>query len=213
MIKKIITLTLYLSLFLHTNLTSAINITINNATEWKLITETDGIKVFERWITNNKAKVKERTGKMTINCSINDVIALIKNIKKTPLWIKDAEKVENIKTEDSNTWYVHTILDTPWPFNKQDMVSKYKIVENSNENEAKILITQDKKLLPPIKGIDRLDSFYATWEIYAIKNNKVKVIFTTTSTKPPKYPSWAQDPVVRRVFINNLRNFKKLLNN
>ena len=63
-----------------------------NTTSWELISETNGIKILERWITNdNKIKVKERTGKMTLNCSIEDVIDIIHDVNKTSVWMKDAE--------------------------------------------------------------------------------------------------------------------------
>jgi hypothetical protein len=214
MINRIFIAVFCFSLFVSTQQILAISIDNNKTTEWELISETNNIKVLERWVINEKElKVKERTGKMIINCSVNDVINLIKDTKRTPLWMKDAEQVKKLKVEGDNIWYVHTILDTPWPFNKQDMVSRYDIKEDKDHKTVRILISQDDKLVPKIKGVDRLDTFNAEWDITYIKGNKVKVTFTTISTKPPKYPSWAQDPVVRRVFINNLKNFKNLLNN
>lgn len=191
----------------------AIELEESNNTKWELISEDSGIFLSERWVTNNKLKVKERTGKMHINCSISDVINLIHNDKQTHLWMKSAERVEVLKIVSNNEWYVHTILDTPWPFSKQDMVSRYRVETNKETKITRVFINQDGKLLPPIEDIDRLDTFNAVWVIEQVKEGKVKVTFTTTSTKPPEYPSWAQDPVVRKVFTSNLKNFKTLLNN
>lgn len=186
----------------------------NSKTDWELISEANGIKLLERWITNdNKLKVKERTGRMTLNCSVEDVLNLIHDSKRTQLWMESAEQVEIIKVVNDNTWYVHTILDTPWPFSKQDMVSKYSVIRDIDSKNVRVLIEKNNALLPPIQDIDRLDSFNAEWIIEYVKENKVKVTFTTISTKPPEYPSWAQDPVVRKVFTTNLKNFKSLLNN
>ena len=214
MANKISRILFYLTFVGVVNTTLASDFKKTDATEWELISDDSGIELKERWITTNtKLKVKERTGKMTLNCSVNDVINLIHDDKRTHLWMKDAELVEVLKVTSNNEWYVHTILDTPWPFSKQDMVSKYKIVRNPDNKITRIFILKEDKLLPPIRDIDRLDTFNAEWVIEHINNNKVKVTFTTTSTKPPKYPSWAQDPVVRKVFTSNLKNFKALLNN
>ena len=150
---------------------------------------------------------------MTLNCSTEDVLDIIHDADQTHLWMRNAETVEVLKVVDDKEWYVHTILDTPWPFSKQDMVSKYTIVKSPDKDIVRVLIVKEDKLLPPLQEIDRLDSFSAVWIIESVKKNRVKVTFTTTSTKPPKYPSWAQDPVVRKVFTSNLRNFKALINN
>lgn len=178
---------------------------------WELISEDNGIKVLERWVNNGSdVKVKERSGKMTLNCSIEEVIELIANVDKIPFWMCNVESSKRVKTVNENTWYVHTILDAPWPFDKQDMVSKYDV--RRKDNLASVIIVKEDKLVPPQKDIERLDTFSAEWVIEQVKENKVKVTFTTKSTQPPKYPSWAQDPVVRKVFSSNLKNFKALIN-
>ncbi len=185
----------------------------SNASNWELISESNGIQVLERWVTNDKnLKVKERSGKMTLNCSADDVLNLIEDTQRTGQWMDDVDEVKRLRTVDDKEWFVHTILDTPWPFNKQDMVSKYDVIRDDVHNIIRVLITKEDKLLPPQKGIDRLDTFNAEWVIEKVKDNKVKVTFTTKSTQPPKYPSWAQDPVVRKVFSNNLKNFKAIIN-
>lgn len=184
-----------------------------NTSAWELISESNGIKVLERWVTNEKnLKVKERTGKMTLRCSVDEVLELISDSKRTHLWMSNVEAVKVIKSVTADEWYVHTILDAPWPFNKQDMVSKYHIVENADHTYAKVFIEKEDNLLPPQNEMDRLDTFNAEWIIEQVKEGKVKVTFTTKSTKPPKYPSWAQDPVVRKVFFDNLKNFKAIVN-
>lgn len=182
-----------------------------SSSHWELISEANGIKVLERWVTNDKnLKVKERTGKMTLNCSIEEVVNLISDIERTHLWMCDVESVKKLKTVNDNTWFVHTVLDTPWPFSKQDMVSKYHIKHDTGKTI--VFINKEDKLLPPQEDVERLDTFNAEWIIEQVKEGKVKVTFTTKSTQPPKYPSWAQDPVVRKVFFNNLKNFKSVIN-
>jgi len=184
-----------------------------SGSSWELINDDSGIQVLERWVINEKnLKVKERSGKMVLNCSVTEVLNLICDTKRTHLWMRNAEQVDKLKTVSDKEWYVHTILDTPWPFNKQDIVSKYTIVDNAETDVIMVVIVKEDKLLPPQKDIDRLDTFSAVWTIEKVKKNRVKVSFTTKSTKPPKYPSWVQDPIVRNVFFNNMKNFKYLLN-
>ncbi len=179
---------------------------------WELITESFGIKVYERWVELDKdIKVRERSGKMTLHCSVEEVIELISDISRTQLWMSNVEKVEVIKSVSVKEWYQRTVLDAPWPFSKQDMVSRYIVEQDVANSTAKVTILRETNLYPEQEGVDRLDSFNAEWEIVAVNKNKVKVTFTTKSTKPPEYPCWIQDPVVRNMFFSNLKNFKKLL--
>lgn len=180
--------------------------------DWELIIQNDGIEVFERWVeTEEHIKVKERTGKMTLHCSEIEVINLIADATKTHLWMNNVESVKILSKTNCNEWYIRTVLDAPWPFGLQDMVSKYTIEKTANENKTIVYIDQANNIYPNQEGIDRLDSFVAKWEVTKTGKNTIKVSFTTCSTKPPEYPSWMQDPVVRKVFLSNLKNFKKVL--
>ncbi|MBI9066188.1 MAG: hypothetical protein JEZ09_02775 [Salinivirgaceae bacterium] len=182
------------------------------ASVWKLISNVDGIEMFERWINIDKdTKVRERTGKMTLRCSADEVLSLISNASRNREWMSNVEEVKVIKRSNDSDWVVHTILDVPWPFNKQDMVSNYKVTRNIVTGEIIVLVLSEKTLLPKHKDFDRLDTFNAEWVIKPCGNNKAKVTFTTKSTRPPEYPSWVQDPVVRKMFMTNLKNLKTLL--
>lgn len=179
---------------------------------WELITESNGIEVFERWIQlEPKLKIRERTGRMILNASVDEVLGLIADVSKAALWMKNVEEVALLKSISKTEWYQRTVLDAPWPFSKQDMVSKYIVHCNPEKTEAHVIIKKESELFPKQDGINRLDSFNALWEVIKINDHKVRVVFTTTSTKPPEYPTWVQDPIVRNIFFSNLRNFKKLI--
>lgn len=179
---------------------------------WELVTESYGIRVYERWVeTAANVKVRERSGKMVLHCSIEEVLDLISDISKLSLWMRNVEKVELLKSVDSSEWYQRTVLDAPWPFSKQDMVSRYIVHHIKGDTKANVSILKETKLYPKQDGIQRLDSFNAKWEIEQLNTDKVKVTFTTMSTKPPEYPCWVQDPVIRNMFFSNLKNFKKLI--
>lgn len=186
----------------------------NESLEWELVTESYGIKVYERWVeTESKLKVRERSGNMTLHCSVEEVLALISDLTKVALWMGNVEAVEMLKNVNEKEWYQRIVLDAPWPFKKQDMVSRYIVHHKTGDTKATVTILKETELYPKQEGIDRLDSFNARWEVEEVNVNKVKVTFTTMSTKPPQYPCWVQDPLIRNMFFSNLKNFKKLIAN
>jgi len=183
-----------------------------NDTKWVVVTNEDGIEVMERWVTiENNVKVRERSGRMNLNCSMEEALALISDETKIHLWMSNVESVSMLKKVSPSEWYVQTNLNAPWPFGKQDMVSKYTVVKDETNNTVKVFITPENKLVPKQNNVERLDTFNAQWDLSITERGKVKIVFTTKSTIPPEYPTWMQDPVVRKVFFANLRNFKSIL--
>ncbi len=182
--------------------------TPDNTEKWELISEKEGISVFERWVTNEDNKnVRERSGKMIMYSSVNEVVDLITNTTKTKLWMSNVDNVK-LLSQKNNELLIYTIFNSPWPFGKQDMVSKYSIKKSGKHTY--VYIDQASSELPKQKDVTRLDTFTARWEIEDCGSH-LKVTFTTRSKVPPEYPAWVQDPIVRKIFYSNLYNFKDVL--
>jgi len=179
----------------------------DNDAEWVLVTEDTDIKVFERWISVEKNRARERSGKMVLNCKPEDLLAVITDPNKTDIWMSNVEECRIVRRINSNEWFVYTLMDAPWPIGKQDIVSKYTVVHR--DGRIYVNIDQQTDLIPKKKDIERLDTFSARWEITPVSENTVNVNFTTQSTQPAKYPQWAQDPIVRKTFLNNMKKLRR----
>lgn len=182
----------------------------DNDAEWVLVTEDTDIKVFERWISVEKNRARERSGKMVLNCKPDDLLAIIIDPNKTDIWMSNVEECRIVRRINSNEWFVYTLMDAPWPIGKQDIVSKYTVVHR--DGRIYVNIDQQTDLIPKKKDIERLDTFSARWEITPVSENTVNVNFTTQSTQPAKYPQWAQDPIVRKTFLNNMKKLRRHIN-
>lgn len=175
--------------------------------DWVLVTEDSDIKVFERWISLDKQRARERSGKMILNCTSDDLLAVLTDVNKIDYWMSNVEECHIINRSSADEWSVYTVMDAPWPVGKQDFVSKYVI---TRKGDRIILdIRQQTGLVPKKKNIERLDTFSASWEIVPISDNIIDVRFTTQSTQPAKYPNWVQDPIVRKTFLQNMRKLRR----
>lgn len=181
------------------------------STAWELIKQDEGIKILERWVyLKEDFKVRERTGTMTLDCSAEEILTILRESKDIPKWMVNVENVELIKRTSEIEWYVHTVFDTPWPFDQQDMVAQYEL-RQQDPNITFLTVTSRSELLPQKEDVTRLKDYHAEWVIEKIANNKIKVSFTTLCERAPEYPYWMQDPVVRKVFFNNLSNLRALV--
>jgi hypothetical protein len=175
--------------------------------EWVLVTEDTDIKVFERWVSVEKNRARERSGKMVLHCKPEDLLAVITDATKTGIWMSNVEECRVVSRLNSNEWFVYTLMDAPWPIGKQDFVSKYTVTRNGDR--IYVSIDQQTGLIPKKKDIERLDTFSARWEIVPVSESTISVNFTTQSTQPAKYPQWAQDPIVRKTFLNNMKKLRR----
>lgn len=182
----------------------------DNDADWVLVTEDNDIKVFERWVSLDKQRARERSGKMLLNCTPADLLAVLTDVNKVDYWMSNVEECHVINRSSDDEWFVYTVMDAPWPVGKQDFVSKYVI---TRKGDRIILdIRQQTGLVPKKKNIERLDTFSASWEIVPISDNIIDVRFTTQSTQPAKYPNWVQDPIVRKTFLQNMRKLRRHMN-
>ncbi|MBO7594060.1 MAG: hypothetical protein J6T12_03755 [Salinivirgaceae bacterium] len=194
------------------NLSVASDADADSDTDWVLVTEDkdNDIKVFERWISLDKQRARERSGKMILKCSPEELLAIISDPNKTDIWMSNVESCRIVRRTNSTEWFVYTLMDAPWPIGKQDFVSKYTVTRRGDR--IIVSIDQQTDLIPKKKDIERLDTFSARWEIMPVSESTISVVFTTQSTQPSKYPNWAQDPIVRKTFLNNMRKLRRHIN-
>lgn len=175
--------------------------------DWVLVTQDKDIKVFERWVSLDKQRARERSGKMILKCKPEELLAVLTDVGKIDYWMSNVDECHVISRNSSDEWFVYTMMDAPWPVGKQDFVSKY-VVTRKNDRIT-LNIYQQTDLVPKKKNIERLDTFSASWEIVPVSENTICVNFTTQSTQPNKYPNWAQDPIVRKTFLQNMKKLRK----
>ncbi len=178
--------------------------------EWVLVGEDNDIKVFERWISLDRQRARERQGKMVLNCTPDELLAILSDPSKTKLWMSNVEECHVINRNSSGEWFVYTLMDAPWPIGKQDFVSKY--VVSRSDDRITLNIYQQTDLVPKKKNIERIDTFSARWDIIPVGDNTISVKFTTQSTQPHRYPNWAQDPIVRHTFLQNMKKLRRHIN-
>jgi hypothetical protein len=178
-------------------------------TEWKTVSNSNGILVSERWVEDNNHTFRERKGEMLLQCSAAEVVRLISDVSSTSKWMKGVSECSLIKRGSATEWYTYTLYSIPYPFDDRDLVSHFRV--NNSGNRYTINIESAARMVPVKDGISRLVSYNATWEITDLGHSGTKVAFTAMSDTPPMFPRWIQDPILLKVFSGNLSNLKELL--
>jgi hypothetical protein len=179
---------------------------------WKLVKIDGGVQTFVRWTTNpDGTPVRERKGEMTVNCSVQDAVNLLTDAGSTGKWMSGVSENYCITRIDKSEWYTYTLFKVPWPFNKRDLVSLFRMESDPSNGKVSIAIVSKDKYMPLKSGITRLVDYKAMWVITRIGDKSIKISFNATSTAPPVVPRPLQDPVLERIFHSNLVRLRETL--
>jgi hypothetical protein len=179
---------------------------------WKLVKRAGGVETFVRWIMNSEGtSVRERKGEMTVNCFVQDAVRLLTDAGSTHKWMSGISENYCITRIDQSEWCTYTLFSIPWPFSKRDMVCWYKMNSDPSGGSVVIAIVSKDKYVPLKSGITRLADYKATWVITPVGEKNIKIVFSATSSAPLLLPRPIQDPVIERIFHNNLVRLKDSL--
>lgn len=187
----------------------------NPKEEWEKISDSnDEIAVFERWVEIKEGRsVRERKGEFSVRCTAEQALNVIENVEKTPDWMTGVKEAFRLEQPAEQGFYVYTLYKVPWPFSDRDLISHYKKTTDDQNGQIIINISSNSSLIPKKKNVHRMEEYTAQWNIQRISANEVKIVFTAISHEAPPFPRWMMDPVLKKIFTNNLSNLKQLILN
>ena len=186
-----------------------INLTCGN---WEVVKNTSGVKTYVRWLYYiDGRKTRERKGEILLDCSLDRTIGILTDATSTKKWMSGISENYLLTQTNPKQWYTYTLYDIPWPFNKRDLVSAYDLNYMPGNKSATIKIQSQAGYIPEKSGIERLIDYNATWTITETSLQQVQIIFSAISDTPPLFPRYVQDPVIEKMFHNNLVRLKELL--
>ncbi len=180
--------------------------------DWEEVRNTNGVKTYVRWIQHGNGKeTRERKGETQVNCSLRKTIEILTDASATVKWMSGVTENYLLSRSNPAEWYTYTLYNIPWPFNNRDLVSMFEIQNNPGGKSVVINISSRADYVPPKPGIERLENYRATWTITETAPQKVQIEFCAISDTPPLFPRYIQDPVIEKMFHNNLVRLKELL--
>lgn len=179
---------------------------------WEEVRNTNGVKTYVRWLQySNGKKTRERKGETQVNCSLQKTVEILTDASATVKWMSGVTENYLLSRSNPTEWYTYTLYNIPWPFNNRDLVSMFEIQNNPGGKSVLININSRADYVPPKPGIERLENYRATWTITETAPQKVQIVFCAISDTPPLFPRYIQDPVIEKMFHNNLVRLKELL--
>ncbi len=176
--------------------------------DWKLIKESEDIKVFTK--NENNYKLDTFKANVTVNASISNFVSVLKSIPIFPKWghnIKSANLLE--KSGDTLQIY-YSIAKAPFPYKDRDGIYLNRF---RWQKERKTLMV-DIEVLDDYLALDekyvRVKG-YGYWDVKEISENEIFVTFSMQIDPGGSIPSWLANMFVDDSPYNTLLNIKTLL--
>jgi hypothetical protein len=179
---------------------------------WELIEDAEGVKIYFRWIDlPDNVRVRERKAEIMVHNTLEKSLKAITGEKEIPVWMSGIKKLFILHKENPAKWYTYSLYGLPWPFNDREMITMNTLSYNAKKNKIFLNMQSSDESYPPAKGVERLTNYKASWELFELKPDLVKMTFIARSQDPPAFPRCIQDPVIRKVFHKNMVSLKEML--
>ncbi|MCP4124058.1 MAG: hypothetical protein GY751_20130 [Bacteroidetes bacterium] len=156
--------------------------------EWALARDKDDIKVYMR--KYNDYNYKEYKGVTMMNGSVDDIVAILKDMSKYHLWAYNCiENTAVILKEDNSKgeYYIYMEIKAPLVANR-DVVAYYKFNPPAADGSVLIEFRGDADFIPKKKGKVRIPEMKGYWKITPMGDGKIKVVtqaFSHPGGNPP----------------------------
>ncbi len=178
----------------------------STAQKWERAKTTkDGISVDTR-IPIGKS-ILEYKAQQIFDYTKEEIVKAILNFNEYPQWVHKFYDTKVIKKINSDNYYYHTKIDSPWPVADRDMVIKFRKEFDQKTGIIVCYIDGVSSYIKEIDGCIRIKEFRGFWKIIPIEKNKTKLISQVYADPGGKAPSWA----VNSMMVNGpVDTFQKL---
>ncbi len=176
--------------------------------DWKLIKESDAIKVFSKKENNYQIDAFKAT--VTINASVSNFVTVLQNIDIFPEWGHNIKNANLLERPDDTLQIYYSVAKAPFPYKNRDGIylNRFHWQKETKTLRVDIEILEDYLALNEkyvrVKG-------YGYWELQELSKNKTLVTFSMQIDPGGSIPSWLANMFVADTPFNTLLNLKDLL--
>jgi len=175
--------------------------------DWKPVKEEAGIRVFTK--TESGSDYKAFKAEMKLNCKIENIVEVLKNMNTINSWIVNCKGVELLKKEDDEQYlYIETSL--PWPFESRDMVYHFQYL-NINSGQVKVIVTGIPDYIKPREGIVRMAKTNGYWLLTSTDMNKTEISYQMHVEPGGLIPAWLANPFIKNVPFSTFKELRNIL--
>ncbi len=141
--------------------------------DWKYLTEKQGIKVYSRSVAGSKIKA------LKVECVLNTtpaaLVALLLDVPAAEQWVSHTKSCVLLRQVSPAELYYYSEVSLPWPLENRDFVAHVKV----SQDKASKVVTVNAPAIPGWvagkKGIVRVNHSVGLWTITPLPATRLKL--------------------------------------
>ena len=155
---------------------------------WRLSTETAGIKVFTSTVPDSK--VKALKVECEFSATLSQLVMALLDVKTCTEWVYHTKSCMLIKQVSPSELYYYSEISIPWPAENRDFVAHLTVKQDPETKAVYVDGPAVPGFMPLKKDIVRIDHSIGKWVLTPASNNHVKVVYTLQVDPGGAIPAW-----------------------
>lgn len=174
--------------------------------EWELRKEDEGIKVYTRDIEGSK--IQEYKAVAIVDGKLSSVIAVMKDIKNYPDFLKNL--IETRLIEATDTFQLHYLINkTPWPVTNRDGVFSSVFSQRYDTKQVKMTVKLEKDYVLENKQCVRMEEAKGFWLFFPLDTDKVEITYQMLIDPGGSIPVWILNAFIVNAPIDDLKAIRE----
>ena len=157
-------------------------------TDWKLASETDGIKIYTSIVPGSK--VKAIKVECEFNATASQFTSVILDVNHSAEWVYHTKSSILIKQVSSSELYYYSEVCLPWPAENRDFVAHLKVTQNPDTKVVTIDGPIANNIVPVKSNVVRITDSNGKWVITPMGNNHINVEYSLHADPGGDLPAW-----------------------
>jgi hypothetical protein len=177
--------------------------------QWKLKSETDGIKVYTSPVLDSK--VKAIRVECNYQATLSQLVTVLLDVKGCTEWVYHTKSCVLLKQVSPSELYYYSEVSLPWPAQNRDFVAHLIVTQDEDSK----IVTMDgpavNGLVPVKDGIVRVAQSKGKWIITPIGKDEIHVEYTLQTDPGGNIPAWLVNLVSSEGPVQSFKSLKQQL--
>ncbi|WP_118975304.1 START domain-containing protein [Taibaiella koreensis] len=177
--------------------------------EWRFLTEKEGIKVYSKAVPGSK--IKALKVECVLYATASALVTLLLDIPATVQWVSHTKSCVLLRQVSPAELYYYSEVNLPWPLENRDFVAHVKVSQDKISKEVSVNAPAIPGWVGPKKGIVRVSQSIGLWTISPLDKNRIKVSYSLQVDPGGVIPAWAVNALSSQGPIDSFIKMKQKL--
>lgn len=192
--------------------TPIFDVSTPEASDFKLLFEKEGVKVFERWHASPDGdEYRELKAEFRVRASHDIIMEALREKKMAARWVQRLEKLEAPSGLKKDEWCFYIRYGLPWPARDHDCVLAYQYSRPEKGFTLVAFKSTERDAYPPLDGVHRILGLSGRWEFRLQEDGSYTVAYYLLTAASSPIPRFILDPLVRSNLLDTMVAFRTVV--